>query len=192
GSTPWPSCRPRIRSCARPAGWRAPTPPTCAAGCRPSATWPWPACRCWRRSWPRPSPRAARWRARSPACARTAWPARFLSARQRFELRLAAGDPLELRAADRHVALVAADLHLRPFAHRRALRVHAHGHRRLAAAVADGLDLADLVGPGQQVLAALEQLAAEIRAQPVAQHRHAQRGDHLAQRPDLGPAEELG
>src|SRR5690606_7246939 len=164
-------------------------PRTCAAACATNATWPWPACRRWWRRWPRPSPRAARWRARSQACTRAVRPAPRSVQRQRrlqrFDRSLAAHDPLELGAADRYVALVAADFHLRPLAHRAAAGVHPHRHRGLAAAVADGLDLADLVGPGQQILAALEQLAAEIRAQPVAQHRHAQRIDHLAQLPDL-------
>src|SRR5690606_22736766 len=183
---------PTTPSCARPAGWRAPTPRTCAAACPANATWPWPACRCWRPSWPRPSPRVARWPARSRPCARPARPAARLPVRrQRLERRLAAGDPLELRAADRDVALVAADLHLRPLVDHVALAVHAHGHRGLAAAVADGLDLADLVRPGQQVLAALEQFAAEIGAQAVAQHRHVQRVDHLAQLPDLVAPQEL-
>ncbi len=72
-----------------------------------------------------------------------------------------------------------------------AVIVDAHGHGRLAAAVADRLDLLQFVGPGQQVLAALEQFAAEVRAQPVAQHRNAQRIDHLAQLPDLRLAQEL-
>ena len=49
---------------------------------------------------------------------------------------------LNSRAADRHVALVAADLDLRPVLQRAALLVDAHDHRRLLAAVADGLDLA--------------------------------------------------
>src|SRR5690606_40766331 len=46
--------------------------------------------------------------------------------------------------------------------------------------------------PGQQVLAALEQLAAEIRAQPVAEHGDAKRIDDLGQLPDLRLSQELG
>ena len=57
--------------------------------------------------------------------------------------------------------------------------------------MADGLDLLQFVGPGQQVLAAFEQLAAEIGAQAVAQHRDAQRIHHFAQLPDLRLAQEL-
>ena len=55
-------------------------------------------------------------------------------------------DLLELGARHRHVALVAADLHLRPVLHRAAVLVHAHHHRRLLAGVADGLDLDQVVG----------------------------------------------
>ena len=44
-------------------------------------------------------------------------------------------------------------------------------HCCLAAAVADGLDLNDVVGPGEQVLAALEQVAEEIGADAVGEHR---------------------
>jgi len=72
-----------------------------------------------------------------------------------------------------------------------AVFVHAHGHGGLLAAVADGLDLLHLVGPGQQVLAAFEQLAAEVGTQPIAEHRNAQLVDHLAELPDLAAAEEL-
>src|SRR5690606_468405 len=111
---------------------------------------------------------------------------------QRLDQALATHDLLELGPADRDVALVAADLHLRTVLHGAALGVDAHVHGRLLAAVADGLDLLKLVGPGQQVLAALEQLSAEVGAQAVAQHRDAQAVDDLAQLPDLGPGQELG
>jgi len=94
-------------------------------------------------------------------------------------------------ARHRQVALVATDLDLRPVLHGEPLRVHTHRHRRLLAAVADGLDLGQFVGPREQVLAALEQLPLEIRAQPVAQHRDAKAVDHLAQLPHLRFAQEL-
>src|SRR5690606_602107 len=111
---------------------------------------------------------------------------------QRLDQAFAAHDLLELRTADRDIPLVAADLHLRAVLHGAALGVDPHVHRGLLAAVADRLDLLQLVGPGQQVLAALEQLAAEVGAQAVAQHRDAQAVDHLAQLPDLGAGQELG
>jgi hypothetical protein len=57
--------------------------------------------------------------------------------------------------------------------------------------VADGLDLADRVGPGQQVLAALEQFAAEVGAQAVGQHRDRSAVDDLGELPDLALAQEL-
>ena len=62
-----------------------------------------------------------------------------------------------------------------------AAAIDAHVHDRLARRVADGLDLDEVVGPREQVLRALEQLAAEVGAQAVAQHRHAEGVHHLCQ-----------
>ena len=69
--------------------------------------------------------------------------------------------------------------------------VDAHHHGCLASRVADGLDLLQVVGPGQQVLAAFEQLAAKIRAQTEGQNRNAASVHHVTQLPDLRLAEEL-
>src|SRR5690606_17679134 len=158
------------RAIRRPAGGRAPPPGRAAAARRANATWQWPASSRGKAWWRRRSRKAARWRARSRACTPTAWAARSAARRSPgLGPVLAAGDAFELGAADRDVALVAADFDLRPLVDRTPVFVHAHGHRGLAAAVADGLDLDQLVGPGQQVLAALEQFAAEVRAQAVAQ-----------------------
>jgi len=110
---------------------------------------------------------------------------------QRFDPPFAAGDLLELGAAHRHIAFVASDLHLRPLLHRVPLVVDAHGHRRLLAGVADGLDLLQFVRPGQQVLASFEQLSEEVGAQPVTEHRHAQCIHHFAQLPHLHARQEL-
>src|SRR5881394_2743175 len=52
----------------------------------------------------------------------------------------------KMSAAQRHVALVAADLDLRAFAFGRAIGLDTHHHDGLAAAMADGLDLDQVVG----------------------------------------------
>src|SRR5690625_641091 len=80
---------------------------------------------------------------------------------------LATSDLLEFGAAHRDIAVVAADLDLWPVGDGAAGLVHAHHHGGLAAGMADGLDLRQLVGPGQQMPAALEQLAAKVGAQAV-------------------------
>ena len=67
------------------------------------------------------------------------------------------------------------------FAHRVAVRVHAQHHRRLGTAVADGFQLLEIVGPGEQVLAALERLALEVGAQAETEHRDIEPVDHLGQ-----------
>src|SRR5690606_15530453 len=110
---------------------------------------------------------------------------------QRFDHAFPAYHALVLGPRDRYVALVPADLDLWSVADRAALLIHPAGHGRLASAVADRLDFADLVGPGQQVLAALEQLAAKVGPQAVAQHRDVQRIDHFAELPHLAAGQEL-
>ena len=62
----------------------------------------------------------------------------------------------------------------------------------LLAAPADGLDLLQLVGHGQQIIAALEQLAPEVHLQPVAQHRDAAVVHQVHQVKYLVLGEELG
>ena len=78
-----------------------------------------------------------------------------------------------------------------PVLHGVALIVHTHRHRGLLAGVADRLDLLDLVGPGQQVLAAFKQLAAEIGPQAVSHDRLAAVVGHPGELPDLRGGEEL-
>ena len=70
-------------------------------------------------------------------------------------------------AAQRNVALVAAQQNLLAVLDHPAAG-HAGVERGLAAAPADGLDLLDGVRPGQQPLAALEEISLKIRAQSVA------------------------
>src|SRR6185312_9878259 len=69
--------------------------------------------------------------------------------------------------------------------------VHAHHHGGLTPGVADRLDLLQLVGPGQQVAATLEQLAAEVRAQTIGQHGNMESIDDIADLPYLRLAEKL-
>src|SRR5262245_29363403 len=67
----------------------------------------------------------------------------------------------KMLAAQRHVALVAADLDLRSLAFGGAIGLDTHGHDGLPPAVADGLDLHEVVRPCEQLRAAGKQLAAE-------------------------------
>jgi hypothetical protein len=99
---------------------------------------------------------------------------------------------LEFPAAHRDVTVVAADLDLRTLAHCVAGLVDAHDHGGLAPRVTDRLQFLELVGPGQQVAAALEQLALKIRAQAETQHRYIQPVDHFGELIDLVAGQELG
>ena len=73
-------------------------------------------------------------------------------------------------AAQRDVTLVAADLDLLALALRAAVGADADHHRGLAPAVADRLELGQLVREREQARAALEQLAAEVGPEAVAEH----------------------
>src|SRR5688572_4786063 len=77
----------------------------------------------------------------------------------------------KMPAAQWHVALVAADFDLRALTLGGAIGLDTHDHDGLAPAMADGLDLHQVVGPGQQLGAAREQLAAKVGAQSVTQYR---------------------
>ena len=84
------------------------------------------------------------------------------------------GRQLALRpmpAAQAHIAFAAAQHNLFALPHHFAV-YHARVADGFFAAPADGLDLLDGVGPGQQPLAALEKLVAEITPQAVGDHRH--------------------
>ena len=58
--------------------------------------------------------------------------------------------------------------------------------------MADGSDLADDIGNGQQTGAAGEHVALKICPQSVTHHRHTQLVDDIGKLPDLCIAEELG
>src|SRR6187549_85287 len=95
---------------------------------------------------------------------------------------LCAGKSLrKMPAAQRYVALVAADFYLRTFAFGGAIGLDTHHHDCLATAMADGLDLDDIVGPRQQLCAAREQFAAKVGPQSVTQHGNVEFVDHGAE-----------
>src|SRR5258708_2351131 len=79
----------------------------------------------------------------------------------------------EMAAAERDIAVVAADLGLGSSRDRMALGVDAEVHRRLAAAFADRLQFDQGVGEREQGRAALEQVSLEIGAEAVAEDRNA-------------------
>ena len=86
--------------------------------------------------------------------------------------RFAFAQPLEeMAAAERDVAVVAADLGLRAGGDGMAVGVDAQVHRRLAAAFAHRLQFDQRVGEREQRRRAGEQLGLEVGAKAVAEHR---------------------
>ena len=69
---------------------------------------------------------------------------------------------LELRAADRNIAFITTNFDLRALFERVTMIVDSNHHRGLLAGVANCLDFIQLVGPGQQVHAAFEQVALKL------------------------------
>ena len=67
-------------------------------------------------------------------------------------------------AAHGLVGLVTPDLDLGTVFDDTTKSVEAKDHRGLAATVANGLDLGQIVGPGEQISAALKELALEVSA----------------------------
>src|SRR5829696_8571482 len=103
--------------------------------------------------------------------------------------------PLGLRevpAAERYVPVVAPDLHLVAGPLDRPVRPDPDHYGRLPAAVADRLQLAQGVRPGQQSRTAGEEFAPEVGPQAVAHDRDVGLVHHPGQLPDLRLAEELG
>ena len=97
----------------------------------------------------------------------------------------------EMAAAQRDVAVVAADLGLRAGGDGMALGIDAQVHRRLAPAFAHRLQLDQRVGQREQRRRAGEQLALEIGAQAVAEHRDAELVGDPAQLQDMVAGQEL-
>src|SRR6478735_2298798 len=104
---------------------------------------------------------------------------------------LAAHQVVPMAPAIGDIFLVAANLDLGALARDLALTVQAHDHRRLAAAMADGAHLAQLVGNRQQRHRAREQLALEIRTQTIGHDRNADTVGDAGELPDLPLIEEL-
>ena len=97
-----------------------------------------------------------------------------------------------MAAAQRHVAIVPANLYLGPSGDHVAGHILTHHHGRLATAEADGFYFFKVVRPGQQILAAFEGFALEVRAQTVGQHWNVELVRHLAELEHLVSGQELG
>jgi hypothetical protein len=95
-------------------------------------------------------------------------------------------------AAERDVAVVAADLDRRALLHRAPVLVDAQVHRRLAPAIADRLQLDQGVGEREQMGAPLEQIGLEIGAQAVGEDRDVELVADRGELDDLGAGQELG
>src|SRR3954453_24020734 len=94
-------------------------------------------------------------------------------------------------ATQRYVTFVAADFDLRTLAFGGAIGLDTYHHDGLAAAVTDGLDVDEIVGPAEKLRAARKQLAAEVLGQAVTQHRDVELVDHRAELANLHPGQEL-
>ena len=98
---------------------------------------------------------------------------------------------LEVAAAGGDITVVASDLDLRAFLYAAAVGSDAEIHRGFAAAVADGLQFSQVVRDTEQRRAAGEELALEIRPEPVAKHRNVEGVGDVAYLPDLLRGEKL-
>ena len=99
---------------------------------------------------------------------------------------------VEVPSANRDVTIVSADLDLFAIADRAAFGVDPQDHGRFAAAMADGLDFRKAIGPSQQVLATLEQVALEVGPKAIGKHGDRQSIGDIAELADLGLGQELG
>jgi hypothetical protein len=99
---------------------------------------------------------------------------------------------VEVPSANGDVTIVSTDLDLFAIADRAAFGVDPQDHGRFAAAMADGFDFRQAIGPSQQVLAALEQVALEVGPKAISEHRDGEPVGDIAQLPDLGLGQELG
>src|ERR1044072_814994 len=96
-----------------------------------------------------------------------------------------------MSAAQRYVALIPADFDLRALALRGPVALDTYHHRGLASAVADRLDLDEVVRPPEELRAARKELATEIGAQSIAEHRDVELVDHRPELPHLLAGQEL-
>ena len=99
---------------------------------------------------------------------------------------------VEVPSANSDVSIVSADLDLFAIADRAAFGVDPQDHGRFAAAVADGFDFRKAIGPSQQVLAALEQVALEVGPKAIGKHGDRESIGDIAELADLGLGQELG
>ena len=96
-----------------------------------------------------------------------------------------------MSSAHGDVRLVTPDLYLCPGSHGPTIVPESHDHSRFAAAMADGLDLTQLIGKGQEFAAAFEEFSPEISANAVYQDGNLNPVDDLAQLINLGGGKEL-
>ncbi len=94
-------------------------------------------------------------------------------------------------AADGDIALVTANHHLLTGVHRLAVFIQPQHHIGFAPTVTDGFQFHQLIGPGQQILAAGKQLTEKIGTQAVAQYGNVQLVHHITQLLNLRLGQEL-
>jgi len=99
---------------------------------------------------------------------------------------------VEVPSANGDVSIVSTDLDLFAVADRAAFGVDPQDHGRFTAAVADGFDFRKAIGPSQQVLAALEQVALEVGPKAIGEHRDGESIGDIAELAHLGLGQELG
>ena len=99
---------------------------------------------------------------------------------------------VEVPSANGDVSIVSTDLDLFAIADRAAFGVDPQDHGRFTAAVADGFDFRKAIGPSQQVLAALEQVALEVGPKAIGEHRDGESIGDIAELAHLGLGQELG
>ena len=97
----------------------------------------------------------------------------------------------EMAAAERDIAVVAADLGLDPARNRMPLGIDAQVHRGFAPAFAYRLQLDQRIGEREKRSAAFEQLALEVGAKAIAEHRDLQIVGHSSELKHVLAGEEL-
>ena len=100
-------------------------------------------------------------------------------------------DHLEVEFLPTEGFVVVADVDLGPLGEPVSLFIEASIHGGLLAAAADGLDLDDVVGPGEQILATLKGLALEVGADSIAEHWDRQLVSNACQLQHLQGRQEL-
>jgi len=109
-----------------------------------------------------------------------------------WEFGLVSEGVLKMAATHGDVAIVAADLNLGAFTDGFTVGAEAYVHGGFAAAVADGFELGEIIGEGEERAAAGKELRLEIGAQPVAEDGDIESVGYIGELFDLGAGEELG